>query len=150
MWRPACIHWFTGVSTSVNLAEEKMKVSWRSALIIFLCTLVPTAFWGQGITAGSINGTVEDQQHAVISGAAVTAIQHGTNVKYTAQSNASGYFNFASLPVGTYDLSIEAPKFAKLTVNNIPVNAGVPTGLGARILGLGTETTVTVEDTAPL
>jgi len=106
--------------------------------------------FGQGITTGSVNGTVEDQQHAVIAGATVTAVQAGTNVKYTGQSNSTGYFSITALPVGAYNVSIEAPKFSKLTVNNVQVNSGVTTSLGGRTLAVGTQEVVTVEDTAPL
>ena len=47
-------------------------------------------------------------------------------------------------------MSIEAPKFSKLTVNNVQVNSGVTTSLGGRTLAVGTQEVVTVEDTAPL
>src|SRR5438105_725669 len=106
--------------------------------------------FGQGITTGSVNGTVEDPQHAVVVGAKVTATAAGTGVKYEGTSNSTGYFNIGSLPVGTYSVSVDAAKFSKLTINNVQVAAGVPTSLGARILSLGTQEVVTVESGAPL
>src|SRR5438445_317426 len=106
--------------------------------------------FGQGISTGSISGTAEDQQHAVIVGAKITATAAATGVKYEGTSNSTGYFNIASLPVGVYSVSVEAPKFSKLTINNVQVNTAVATSLGARILSLGTQEVVTVEDTAPL
>ena len=106
--------------------------------------------FGQGITTGSITGTAEDQQHAVISGATVTATQAGTNQKYTTHTSSTGYFSIQSLPTGTYSISIEAPKFSKLTINNVTVSIGVDNSLGARILSIGTQEVVTVEETTPL
>src|SRR5438105_8164294 len=106
--------------------------------------------FGQGITTGSITGTAEDQQHAVIGGAAVTATQAGTNQKFTTHTGSTGYFSIQSLPTGTYNVSIEAPKFSKLTINNVTVSLGVDNSLGARILTIGTQEVVTVEDTTPL
>ena len=106
--------------------------------------------FGQGITTGSISGTAEDQQHAVISGATVTATQAGTNQKYTTHTGSTGYFSIQSLPTGTYSVSIEAARFSKLTINNVTVSIGVDNSLGARILSIGTQEVVTVEETTPL
>src|SRR5947207_5707078 len=72
--------------------------------------------FGQGITTGSISGTAEDQQHAVISGAVVTVTQAGTNQKYTTHTSSTGFFNIQSLPTGTYSVSIEAPKIGRAHV----------------------------------
>src|SRR5438105_9027199 len=86
--------------------------------------------FGQGITTGSISGTAEDQQHAVISSASVTATQSGTNQKYTTHSSSTGFFSIQSLPTRTYTVSIEAPKFSKLTINNVPVSPGADNSMG--------------------
>src|SRR5437868_5559622 len=108
----------------------------RSSLlfpILLWCSLV----FGQGITTGSITGTVQDPQQAVISGAKVSAVQIGTNSNFTATTNSSGSFVLRGLPVGSYDVSIEAPQFNKLKVGNVAVNSGVPTDLGVRSLKVG-------------
>ena len=119
--------------------------------------LFPTLLWcslafGQGITTGSITGTVQDPQQAVISGAKVIAVQIGTNSNFTATTNSAGIFVLRGLPVGSYDVSIEAPQFNKLRVGNVAVNAGVPTDLGLQALKVGdTAAEVTVEGgVAPL
>src|SRR5690348_11251743 len=117
---------------------------------ILLLLLSPLTF-GQGITTGSITGTVEDPQQGVIVGAKVTAVNNGTNSTYSAVTNSVGYFEIRGVPVGAYTVTIEASGFSKTRVNNVAVNAAVPTSLGLRQLGLGSASSeVTVEATAPI
>jgi hypothetical protein len=109
-----------------------------------------TAF-GQGITTGSISGVVQDPQQQVIPGATVTAVQNGTNTPYTGKTNAVGAFELRGLPVGTYNVSIEASGFSKTQLNEVATNAGRATSLGQQTLGLAsTQQSVTVEASAPI
>ena len=126
--------------------SRKFALLSESLLVIFTATFA----FGQGISTGSLSGTVEDPQHAVIAGATVTATQAGTNVKISTQSTETGFFTIAGLQPGTYTVAIEAPKFSKLTINNVQVNANITTSLGGRALSLGTQEVVTVEGSAPL
>ena len=66
--------------------------------------------WAQQITA-SITGTVVDTGGAVINGAAVTVtdVERGTTT--TTKTTDGGIFTFARLPIGTYDVKVEAPGF---------------------------------------
>src|SRR5437879_6732019 len=82
--------------------------------------------------------------------ARVTHTQTDTKLQFTAVTNGTGYFDISGTPAGTYTVTIEAPKFSKVTMNNVLVNSGVATGLGARILQVGAETVVTVEEATPL
>lgn len=107
--------------------------------------LVPVLLWcslvfGQGITTGSITGIVQDPQQAVVTGAKVTAVQIGTNASFTATTNSNGVFTLRGLPVGNYDVSIEAPQFNKLKVGSVAVNVGTPTDLGIQGLKVGDTT----------
>ena len=64
-------------------------------------------------TSGSISGEIKDEKQAVISGATVTLRNVSTNETRTAQTNADGRYRFASLPVGSYEISVESTGFAK-------------------------------------
>jgi outer membrane receptor protein involved in Fe transport len=63
---------------------------------------------------GSITGTVVDPNGAPLQGAAVTArdVERGTTL--TTQSNETGSFNFANVPVGTYEVKADAKGFRPL------------------------------------
>ena len=125
---------------------------------LFLCALLAVALLfcsnlalGQGITTGSISGTVEDQQQKVISGATVTAVRNGTNTTYTGMTNSVGAFEIRGLPVGTYNVTIAAQGFSKSQVNGVATNAGQATSLGAQVLGITSQESVIVEaDATPI
>jgi hypothetical protein len=58
---------------------------------------------------GAIVGTVTDTGGASIPNVKVTAINTGTNSKYTATTSGSGSYSIAQLPVGVYVVQAEAP-----------------------------------------
>ena len=114
-------------------------------LFVFSATLA----FGQIVT-GSISGVVEDQQHAMVSGAKVTAHQDGTSYERTTTTTDAGLFALTGLPVGTYTVTVEAAKFSKLKINNVGVTVAKDSSLGVRTLTIGTTEVVNVEGTAPL
>jgi outer membrane receptor protein involved in Fe transport len=136
------------------MQEKFMNRSTRGTLGALLCVLlvaaVATLAFGQGIVTGSISGTVEDQQQAVVASAKVTAVQEGTNLQFTATTNETGFFTLRGLPVGKYTITIEAPTFAKTSVSGVTVNSGITNSLGTQVVKPGTSETVTVEGSAPL
>ncbi len=119
-------------------------------LIGLLLLLTTTFAFGQGISTGSITGVVQDQQQAVVSGAKVTAQNIETNQESSSESNSVGSFALRSLPVGTYAVTIEAPKFQKLRIRSVIVTSGRDTALGVKTLTIGAEEVVNVESTPPL
>ncbi|HXE90806.1 MAG TPA: TonB-dependent receptor [Terriglobales bacterium] len=119
------------------------------SLFVLLLLTASLAF-GQGIVTGSISGTVVDQQQAVISGAKVTAEDVGTSQKYSTTTDNTGAFTIRALPVGTYNVSIEATGFQQLRIRNVAVSAGKDFLLGAKTLSIGAAEVVNVESTPPV
>jgi hypothetical protein len=78
------------------------------ALVALLCS-VHTA-WGQDVTA-TITGTVTDQKGAAVPAATVTAKDTERGTVWTAPTNEAGVYSLLRLPVGTYDLKVEANGF---------------------------------------
>jgi hypothetical protein len=78
------------------------------ALII---ALAATAF-SQEITA-TVYGTVFDANQAALGGAKITVTNEATGFQRTALSDKSGNHTLPLLPVGTYDLAIEASGFQR-------------------------------------
>ncbi|MGZ4788579.1 MAG: TonB-dependent receptor domain-containing protein [Terriglobales bacterium] len=119
-------------------------------LLVVLVLATSLAF-GQGIVTGSLSGVVQDQQKAVVSGATVTAKEVATNREFTGTTNEVGLFSIRALPLGTYNITITAPGFLKLSLRGVAVSAGVNTELGVQELRIGgTSETVEVEGSAPL
>jgi hypothetical protein len=103
------------------------------------------------VLKGSISGTVEDPQGAVVSGAQVKATNTATGATLTTTSDSSGLFRFNLIPAGTYKVNVAAQGFQTASQGNILVSAGSDSGLGVIKLTVGeTSTTIEVTSAAPL
>lgn len=70
------------------------------------------------VTTGDIRGIVKDPSGAVVSGATVQVINTDQNATLrTLKTGADGSYVAAILPVGRYQLVVEAPGFQKFTAN---------------------------------
>jgi len=76
--------------------------------LVGLCLV--TGAWGQGIFA-TLTGVVTDPSQSVVAGAKVTLRDTGSGSERETVTNADGYYTFASVPVGTYALSVDAQGF---------------------------------------
>jgi len=121
-------------------------------VLVVACLMLGVAGHSQGITFGSISGTVVDPSGAAIPGATVTAVNTATGVSMTADTSDAGFFSFQAAPQGTYNLTITAKNFRTAAMANIVVSVSRNTGLGEIKLELGQVTgqTVVVEGGAPL
>jgi hypothetical protein len=113
-----------------------------TVLVAAILGFAPGYASAQGITTGSITGTVADPTGAVIPGATVLAVNPSTNDKFTSKATAAGSFSFQNLPIGTYTLTITGEGFAPLTVNNVLVTANRAIALGTEKLQTGGATSV--------
>ena len=75
-----------------------------------------------GIT-GSISGTLKDPSGAVIPRVMLTLTNALQGIHFQAMTNQNGYYTFPSLPVGRYDLKIEASGFMPWERNGLVVDA---------------------------
>ena len=66
------------------------------------------------VSTASLTGLVKDSSDAVISGAKVTARNTATGIERTGETNSTGYYFFANLPVGTCEISVEKTGFQKV------------------------------------
>jgi hypothetical protein len=135
--------------------EEYMRSHFRRAAGISFLTLLlvfaATFAAAQGIVTGSLSGSVQDPQGALVSNAAITATHVDTNRQFTAVTNEAGQFLMRQLPSGHYKIAISATGFQNVEVKDVQVAVGQDTSLGTVKLQLGkTEETLTVEGTAPL
>ena len=102
---------------------------------------IAPAAYGQGITTGTITGTVVDPSGAAIPNAQVTATSTTQGTKRETTSGAAGEFSFYAVPIGQYTIAISAAGFAPATVNSVQVNAGAASGLKTVRLSLGSSAT---------
>ncbi len=94
----------------------------RAVCAIFVCFL---SSWAQTTSpTGTIRGSTADSSGASIPGVRVTARNEQTQAVRTTETDTSGQFHLANLPIGTYVLSLEAPGFALANVRPFLVSVG--------------------------
>jgi len=73
---------------------------------------------------GAIEGTIRDQNGAVVSGANVTLTHTATSRVINLTTNNEGYFVARSLPPGAYNVRVERSGFTAGAINNLVVQTG--------------------------
>lgn len=129
--------------------EKKGCLAAGFACLTLLLVLAASPSHAQQIT-GSIVGTVNDQQGAVISGATVKATNPETAFSRTVTANGYGQYRIDYLPIGTYTIEVDANGFKRYVQENVVLMVDqtqtVPVSLS-----VGTQTqTVTVTDAPPV
>jgi hypothetical protein len=81
-----------------------------AALAIWL--FAAPAARGQNSTTAALIGTVRDASGAVVHGATVSLRQLASNRTRSVTSDADGVYHFTNLPVGDYEVRVEAKDFA--------------------------------------
>src|SRR5271156_7142685 len=76
--------------------------------------------WGR--VGGSISGVIKDPSGRVVTGAQVTVRHVSTGLAYKALSNGKGYYTFPVLPVGQYELDVEATGFTGYQRNRVALD----------------------------
>ncbi len=80
----------------------------------------PATFAG---ASGSISGAVVDPQGAVVPNASVALINTATGLRYVQQTDAIGIYLFRDVPVGQYELRVDASGFRVYQRSPIAVDA---------------------------
>ena len=118
-------------------------------VISFCAVLLALPFVCSGQGNGSISGTVSDPSGGVVPGATVTAIDVGTKLGTTGQTNSVGQYNLLQLRPGVYDLTAEAAGFKKLSRPAVKVDVAGRVTLDLSLEIGGTSETVAVTEEAP-
>ena len=118
----------------------------RIAGLFLICTL---AAYAQG-DRGTITGTVTDPTGAVVPNANIQLTNTETSAAYQVATTNTGNYTLANLPVGTYELTVDASGFKKFLRPGLLVQVAETIRVDA-VLQVGASTdTVTVNAEAPL
>ena len=122
-----------------------VRASCFSALVI--SALLPLAAQDRA----AINGTVTDPSGAVVINAEIEIHSNATGLRRKATTGSAGIYEVASLPVGTYTITISMAGFKPYTVANVDLLYGQVRTLDARLQLEGTAETLQVTaETDPL
>ena len=99
--------------------------------------------FAQDVT-GTITGVIADASGAVVPNGEVTAVNTGTNARWTAVSDLQGTFTVRSLPIGVYDLVAQVRGFKKFESKNIRLQVNEIARVNVALVVGETAETVTV------
>src|SRR6185312_8507992 len=118
-------------------------------LLLAALFLLPSSALAQEVTA-SIVGTVVDPSGAAVNGATITAKDLDRGTVLTTTTNDAGAFNISSVPVGRYQVKVEAKGFQSVINQSLTVSLNQTARLNIQMrIGQTTET-VEVSGEAPL
>ena len=116
---------------------------------ILLMLLIATYSSAQVATA-SIEGDVKDPTGASVPSATVTLLSTETGLTRTINSDSTGRYSFAQIPVGQYEIHVAAPGFAKLARKGIVLVVGQAAVLILQLTVGKNQEVVDVAEKAPL
>src|SRR6185436_5276323 len=100
-----------------------MKTARMISCLTLLCISLAVHVSAQ-VNNASLTGLVTDATGAVVPNASVKVKNKATDLETTTTTDSSGYYTFASLPVGTYTVTVELPGFKKAVHENINLEVG--------------------------
>ena len=117
-------------------------------MLVLLVLLAATSVSAAAQTTGNLTGLVQDQSGAALPNATVTARNVQTSTARTQQTNDEGRYRFANMPVGTYEITIEAPNFARHIQQGVQLLVGQEAVINVTMQPAGVQETVTVTENA--
>lgn len=117
----------------------------RLAMFLLFCLRL----WGQTPDTATITGRVVDPARAAVPDAQVTVTNSLTNLQRTAQTNGSGDFSIAGLPVaGTYTVTASKQGFGAASLGNLTLAGGRTAEANLQLALSSKDTKITVTGVA--
>jgi hypothetical protein len=100
----------------MKTARNMKLLKHLSGIVIAMAALLcAPSLLAQTVT-GNITGIVTDSSGAIVAGATVTARNQDTGVASPTTTNSSGFYSIQFLPIGHYDVTVQATGFGTETV----------------------------------
>lgn len=123
---------------------------WRNLLagsFLLILALAMPVFSQTQITTGTIQGTVEDAQGAIVPGATVEIKNLDTNVTRTLTTDEAGRFVALALPPGPYSVTVSKGGFATAVAERVNLTVGQALNIPVAMKISGVEERVTITTT---
>ncbi|MEK6336170.1 MAG: carboxypeptidase regulatory-like domain-containing protein [Acidobacteriota bacterium] len=132
----------------MNSARKRLNTFCFGVASLFLIVMlgaipVPAQ---QTVTSASLSGRITDASGSLVTGAVLTATALETNQKREARTDYDGRFRFPYLPVGAYELHIEAKGFVPLSKQlTLTVGQAIDVSLQLEVKGMAEHVTVNTD-----
>ncbi|HKD44889.1 MAG TPA: carboxypeptidase-like regulatory domain-containing protein, partial [Candidatus Angelobacter sp.] len=103
--------------------KGRNKFCFLSVLLVVLIGFL-SAYAQVDYSTATLRGIVLDPQGAVVSGATITVTNPSTGVTKTVNTQGDGTYRIPALPPGTYQITVDAPGFAKDVAKSVEVTVG--------------------------
>jgi hypothetical protein len=125
--------------------RESITSHMAKIILLLSVTLLPSPAAAWAGLGGSISGTVVDPSGSVVPGVTITVVNTALKSEFKAVSDGQGFYSFPTLPVGHYDLTIEAAGFKTQKKTNLTVDTDSALKVDAALeLGRQSETVTVV------
>ena len=114
------------------------------ALAALVALVIAVPAFAQKANTGGVFGTISDPAGAALKDTNITATNVDLNVSQTTHSNDQGAYRFPSLPIGTYELSFQAPGFSELRRAEVKITTGFTLEINVTLRVASEQQTVTV------
>lgn len=114
------------------------------AIVILLAAAICVAEPPQGLSSGSLSGTVTDPSGAVIPNTKITVSNPVSRFITSAVTDANGEFHFRNLPFNHYHVTAAVPGFSGFETD-VDLHSAVPVDLPVQLQLAASSTSVTVE-----
>jgi hypothetical protein len=104
----------------------------RALFGLALVALVSSSLWAQALFA-TLTGVVTDPSGAVVANIKVTLRNVASGDLRDTVTDSQGFYTFASVPVGGYDVTIEAPGFQTFKATNVALGGGEKVNVSAAL-----------------
>ena len=129
-----------------------MRVTWTALLrIVFCAGIALSSHSALAQFRGVLLGTVKDSSGAVIGGASVKLTNRETKRQQTTVSSGDGFYHFAGLPPGIYDVEASSKGMSTGQVTGVDLAAESTTGVDITLqAGAITESVTVTSDITPM
>ena len=118
------------------------------AAVLSVATLCSASLRAQTPDTATLQGTIIDPSHAVVSGAHITATNESTGLTRAVDSDSTGRFTLAGLPVaGAYTVSITKDGFAAAQTTQVQLAPGSTAIITPTLKVAGETSVIIVEGT---
>src|SRR5438270_8293257 len=127
----------------MRLFSRFMRFS--GSLLVLLAT---SGLFGQ--TLATVQGQITDQSGAVVPSATITVTNTATSVAQTVKTDSSGNYRVPALPVGTYDVDVQASGLERQRAKTLILEVGRTTVQNFQLKVAQANEVITVESQIPV